>query len=300
MVGETLAEIRARVEALASDDGEFHVACARTGERPVPAAGERFPSREAAREAARATERYRAALRRYDPRVPHRDPIVRQEAAGRIDADERSENRRGTDWSLGDPVLADSNAGPGTDRLTEFCHAVAAAAFEALSDAGHDGVESAVLDAYFDLAERVVDPDDLCLRLLECLATTVDDRLSPDEQAALLDAAAPRLGPVGPAVTPLSATFARLSRLGLVGAYDRPRSPAARDGPAVVEVSGYALSPRDGRLPVFPVALELYRRRRDRRPTRIRADAIDGGWRIAVATDGDPVGLASAPVRSVE
>jgi len=46
-----------------------HLRCGRAGDRPLPAAGNRFPDRATARAAARATEQYRSALRRYDPQV---------------------------------------------------------------------------------------------------------------------------------------------------------------------------------------------------------------------------------------
>ncbi len=75
---DTLTDIRDRIAALASADGRYYVACARTGDRPVPAASHRFPDRAAARAAARLTGRYRATLRRYDPQVPLYDLIVRQ------------------------------------------------------------------------------------------------------------------------------------------------------------------------------------------------------------------------------
>lgn len=45
MVGTTLVEIREHIEALADDDGEFALVCGRTGERPIPVAGERFGTR---------------------------------------------------------------------------------------------------------------------------------------------------------------------------------------------------------------------------------------------------------------
>jgi len=64
----TLREIRQHIERLASDDGAYYVVCARSGERPVPVAGQRFATRPDAADAAQATEQYRAALRRYDPR----------------------------------------------------------------------------------------------------------------------------------------------------------------------------------------------------------------------------------------
>ena len=88
MVGPTLVDIREHVETLASDDGDYYIVCGRTGDRPVPAAGLRFDERGTARSAARATEQYRAALRRYDPKVPRYDVIVCQRyerAEGRSD-----------------------------------------------------------------------------------------------------------------------------------------------------------------------------------------------------------------------
>ena len=78
MLNSTLTGIRDRIEALASADGQYYVTCARTGDRPVPAAGHRFPDRATARTAARLTERYRATLRRYDPQTPSYDLIVCQ------------------------------------------------------------------------------------------------------------------------------------------------------------------------------------------------------------------------------
>lgn len=130
MIGTTLAAISDHIEALASADGEYSLVCARYGDRPVPAAGLRFESRTAARAAARATEQYRDALRRYDPQVPYYDVIVRQEYAGdegvalgacdgtvdvdggtsRSVGDEHDVRRfsatEAADWSLSDPVVS--------------------------------------------------------------------------------------------------------------------------------------------------------------------------------------------------
>ncbi|PSQ14644.1 hypothetical protein BRD02_08830 [Halobacteriales archaeon QS_8_69_73] len=86
MHDSTLTGIRDRIEALASADGRYYVACARTGDRPVPAAGHRFPDRAAARTAARLTEWYRARLRRYDPQLPSYDLIVCQCPSAAADA----------------------------------------------------------------------------------------------------------------------------------------------------------------------------------------------------------------------
>lgn len=79
MTGTPLADGHERIELLASAEGEYYLACGRTGDRPVPATGLRFETRATARRAARQTERYRAVLRRYDPRVPYYDVIVGQE-----------------------------------------------------------------------------------------------------------------------------------------------------------------------------------------------------------------------------
>jgi len=79
MVGTTTEKF-ASIERLASDDGAYYVVCARSGERPVrsPASGSR-PAGRGGRP--QATEQYRAALRRYDPRLPFYDPIVCQARA---------------------------------------------------------------------------------------------------------------------------------------------------------------------------------------------------------------------------
>jgi hypothetical protein len=83
---QPLSDLRTRLEALATATGRFSVSCARTGERPVPVAGLRFPDRATARTAAQAATAYRAALRRYDPQTPHYDLIVREApaAAGEV------------------------------------------------------------------------------------------------------------------------------------------------------------------------------------------------------------------------
>jgi hypothetical protein len=91
MNGATLESLRRRIEILADEAGRYELVCGRTGERPVPADGLRFATYERARAAARATERYRAALRRYDPRAPRYDVIVRER-----DADEAPDRVDGT------------------------------------------------------------------------------------------------------------------------------------------------------------------------------------------------------------
>ncbi|MFP8890708.1 hypothetical protein ACLI4U_13185 [Natrialbaceae archaeon A-CW2] len=56
MVGPTLIDIREHIDGLATKDGQYYVVCGRTDDRPVPAAGDRFPDRATARTATRATE----------------------------------------------------------------------------------------------------------------------------------------------------------------------------------------------------------------------------------------------------
>lgn len=312
MVGSTLVGLRERIETLASIEGEYYLVCGRTGDRPVPAAGLRFDDREAARSAARAVERYRAALRRYDPRYPHYDVIVCQNDAGLAATPGADDGRRDggeggdgipdpSNWTLSDPVLDRTVVGPPNRDLVEFCHRVAAVVFETLSDDGHDAVERAVMDVYTDLAGTVADPDDLCLCLLESMATELDSRLSPAEQADVLADAAARLTPVDPNDGPLSATLRSLQGCGLIGDY--LQSPWSADLDADtravdVRLSDYALSPRHGRLPVLPIVLGLYRRQPDLPPSSLRATGVEDGWRItlALSTDAEPNGLVNAPI----
>jgi len=311
MLGTTLEEIRSHIESLASDDGTYYLVCARYGDRPVPTAGLGFETRAEARAAARATEQYRAALRRYDPRLPRYDVIVCQdtgmvtpeqagtgaelaESTGRStratagDRDEKSDRHSGSDpWSGPDPVQGSSHS---RESRVEFCHRVAGAVFEALSDCGHDAVESAVMDAYFELAERVSELEDLCLCLLESMAAEIDRRLTADEQATVLETAVSRLP--GPDSTdhPVAATLSSLEDRGLIGAYTW--SPAAEDADpetldVVVRLSEYALSPRDDRLPVLPVVVELVRHESTKRVASLRVADVTDGWRVSVRLASD-------------
>lgn len=81
MTGRPLCRLRERIEALASERGEYALICGRYGDRPVPAAGCRFESRRRAEQAASLTEEYRAVLREYDPDLPRYDIVVRQTPA---------------------------------------------------------------------------------------------------------------------------------------------------------------------------------------------------------------------------
>ncbi|ADQ68637.1 hypothetical protein C499_13435 [Halogeometricum borinquense DSM 11551] len=290
MVGTTLIELRNHIEALASDNGSYYLVCGRTGERPIPTSGLRFERRVIAQSAARAAEQYRTALRRYDSRLPYRDLIVCQDAEPIIESDSQEEQPPdATQWSLSEPVL--SGPTPDGDRqLVEFCHSVAAAVFETLCDDGYRSVETAVMDEYLELAETVSDPDDLCLCLLESMAIELDTQLTQTEQANVLSRAAARLPSPEPADDPVAATFARLQRLGLLGAYTQsPWSIDFDEGvrSVVVEVSEYALSARDGRLPVLPVVLDLSRRQLDWSLSALRIAEVETGWQVTLVLERD-------------
>jgi hypothetical protein len=306
MIGATLREIRAHIEQLASASGDYTLRCARSGDRPVPASRLRFGSRPTAREAARVTEQYRAALRRYDPRLPYDDVIVCQDpgASGRASRQEpQTPPAKGNpeEWTLSEPVLTTS--GGARRDVAEFCHRVAAAVFETLAERECEPVESAIMDAYVRLAERLATPDGLCLCLLESMAVEIDRRLTAAEQSALLCDATTRLPAVDAADRPVAAALTELEACGLLKRDTRsPLSVDLDDGTrsVVLGVSGYALSPRNGRLPVLPIVLELHRHQPDWLPSSL--DAIDAGdeWRLRLvqARSVEPSGLVSAPITS--
>jgi hypothetical protein len=288
MVGVTLVEIRDHIESLASRGGDYYVVCGRTGDRPVPAVGKRFDTRSTAQSAARATEQYRTALRRYDPHLPYYDLIVCQDAGRASTTPCRP--------PTGDPV-------PARRRLVEFCHRVAAAVFETLSDAGYPTVETAIMDAYFELAETLADPNDLCLCLLESMSGELHAGLSPADQSAVLAGAAARLGPADTADETVEETFTLLENRGLVTSYTRSAWSVDLDSGSrsvSVEMSNYALSPHRGRLPVLPIVLDLTRRQFDWELSSVRAVGAAGEWRVTFrpSRGETPDGLASAPIRS--
>ncbi|UPV74066.1 hypothetical protein M0R89_16190 [Halorussus limi] len=286
MVGGTLRDLRERIADRHDDDGRYYVSCARTGERPVPVAGKRFAGRETAAAAAELAAEYRAELRRYDPRLPHYDLVVSEEPGpdGPVDPA---------------PVVEES-----LDALSasDFCHDVAAAVFEALSELGETAVERAVLEAYLHSAESVTTPDELCLVLLSTAASELDDRLAPDRQGEVLRAAADRLGersgPDAPAdrADPVDATLARFDGLSLVGDYavvrhgERERTANA-DGSAAgrswtVTVEEYAFDSADDGVPTLPFAVELLRWLPDATiaVSDLRATG-EAGWQFVVSAD---------------
>jgi len=301
MVGPTLIDIRDHIEALAAEDGQYSVICGRTGERPVPAAGKWFPDRTTARAAARATEQYRSVLRRYDPQVPYYDLIVCEEPPPGSTKGHRHDSMTERDeYTLSEPVITKTPT-PGHGDLVEFCHRVAGAVFETLSESGYDDIENAVMDAYFEHAETVDDPDDLCLCLLESMASELHERLSPADQADVLANAAARLESPTDEENPLDATLDALEQRGVIESYTRSPYSVDLDGGAgavVVQISGYALSAREGRLPVLPVTLELCRHHTDHPPQSIQVTAVDSGWQLTfgLADMGDQNGLVSAPI----
>ena len=302
MIGTTLTDIRDHIESLASDDGEYYLVCVRYGDRPVPASDLRFDTRATASAAAQATTQYRQALRRYDPKVPYYDIVACQAVdvqtrCARIEAHCGSQSTHPE--ALTEPVV---NRSLSVSRdLVEFCHRVATAVFETLSEHGYDAVESAVMDAYFEHAETVGDPDELCLCLLESMASELDERLSVADQAEVLADAAARLESPTDDNDPLDATLAALDRRGVIENYTR--SPCSVDfdggsGSVVVKISGYALEAHDGRLPVLPLTLELCRHHTERPAQSIQVTAVDGGWQLTLglADMADQNGLMSAPI----
>ncbi|WP_018257182.1 DUF7551 domain-containing protein [Halomicrobium katesii] len=293
MIGTTLTEIRDHIESLASDNGEYYLVCARYGDRPVPASELRFETRATARAAAQATTQYRQALRRYDPQLPYYDIVVCQAVGvqtrcARIEAHPDSQSTYSA--ALTEPVVNRSSLSG--RELVEFCHRVAAAVFETLSEHSYDGVESAIMDAYFAHAEELADPDGLCIRLLESMAVELADRLDPSDQVAFLSAAAERLEHEPRDVTdsPTRSSEAQsvdesLSALQDIGLFRRSAQTIdteTMDGQItelVVELSGYVLRPHDGRLPLLPIALTVHRCAEAWVPTRMNAS--DDGQHIA-------------------
>jgi hypothetical protein len=302
MNGTTLTEMRDHIEALAGTDGDYYVVCGRTGERPVPVAGKRFADRATARRAARATEQYRSTLREYDPQLPRYDLIVCQETGPLTQTAGLGDPARGDDWTLSEPVLD----GPSLDsnrRLANFCHRLVARLLEILADAGHRTARGALGDTYAEFTETTPDPRERCVRVLEHATDELDARLGGAEQADVLARVAARLPSPPEATDPVSATFERLQRVGLLDTYAvSPWSIDLDAGTRTVTVhfSGYALSPQDGRLPVFPVVVELARRRDDWPLPGVRVADVDGGWRVALSFGDDTVSNSptNAAVRS--
>lgn len=303
MIGTTLGEIRQHIELLASETGTYYLVCGRTHDRPVPADGLYFESRAVARAAARATEQYRATLRRYDPQVPYYDVIVREKL-------ENAPSPAETRWLSIDAIDGDgggdgdgsrdgdssrSPAQPTDSRsMIDFCHTVAGVVFETIAASSSTGLETAIMDTYFDVAETIDHPDELCLQLLESIATELDARRDPDEQATLLAAAAADF-PAEPVRDParddpLEGTLAELQSVGLLDTYRIERCPPdqATGSSWTVRLAGYALGSTADRIVTLPIVVELFRRLPTRSLTITDAERVTGSvsatWRLTVTT----------------
>ncbi|OLZ42320.1 hypothetical protein A6E15_15700 [Natrinema saccharevitans] len=297
MVGTTLREIRHHIERLASDDGEYYVVCARSGERPVPVAGQRFPTRTAAADAVRATEQYRAALRRYDPQLPFYDPVVCQERVGEDSTTTASRPAPETAEPRGDESASTSatEAAPADDDpLISFCHDVSGSVFEALSARDHDAAERAIMETYLAAAEATTDPNTLCLVLLETMAAELETHLEAVERTRVLEAAAANLPPVESASDPVAASLEFLDSLSLLREYGLDRESAAAGDRDVWTVSlrGYAIECGDRRFPTLPIGIDVLRRSRTTDApavTDVRALG-DGDWEFVLTSDAGTAG----------
>jgi hypothetical protein len=185
--------------------------------------------------------------------------------------------------------------------LVEFCHRVAAGVFETLCESGYRAVETRIMDVYFDLAETVRSPDELCLCLLESMSSEIEFRLTLSEQVDVLTGAASRLPPVTAAADPVSAAMETLQEHGVISTYTRSSPSVDPDGgtqSAVVHVSDYAFSPRDGRLPVLPLVLGILRHRPEWQVSSLRAADVGEYWKLSLVQSkcDEPTGLASIPI----
>lgn len=289
-----LDRLRAEIEALAADGGRYGLVCARTGERPVPVDGLAFDTRGRAERAAMLAERYRARLREFDPSLPYRDLVASERPATAV---------RPVDDP--DPAVADSLLDDlhGDSERVRFCHDVLEAVFCTLRSRDRDDVTADVMDAYRAAAGDVADPDELCLLLLDRVASAMDDRLAPADRASVCAAAARRLPPAQPGHPyPLVAAFERLVTVDLLDEFSTSPWIVEEDARScTVRLRGYALWPSDGRLPTLPIALDVLRRTPGHGLAIEPAQRVgDRTWvlRLSARPDETPAGLASVPVRS--
>jgi hypothetical protein len=291
MVGTTLREIRHHIERLASDDGDYYVVCGRSGERPVPVAGHRFATRTDAADAARATEQYRAALRRYDPQVPFYDPVVCQEQVSAIGTNSSRDSDRPATGTTGQQSLSRDRRNQADDPLLSFCHDVSGAVFESLSARDHADAERAIMETYLAAAEATTDRNTLCLVLLETMATELEDRLTATEREPLLRAAAAKLSPVEPADDPVDASLAFLDSLSLVRDYGIVRNSDATTGDSwSVSLRGYAIECGAQRFPTLPLGIDILRRTAAPTATFGVTDVTalgDGDWQFVLTSDAE-------------
>ena len=269
MIGTTLSDIRRHIETLAAPTGDYYLVCGRTGDRPVPADGLSFDCRPTARAAATATEQYRTALRRYDPQLPCYDVIVCQRSTA-VRSPEDPQCRLSTEHST-----------------VDFCHTVAGVVFETIADSSHANLQSAVMDRYLTLAETIANPDELCLRLIEALATELDSGLSPTEQAAVLRAAADRLSTPSTvsSVDPLEAALDSLQSVSMLEGYAVDcQSVRCASTQWELTLEGYSLGHAD-RVVTLPLVVECFRRLSavDLRITGVkRTTSTPPSWRLTL------------------
>lgn len=287
MIEQSLDDIRRHIESLATVEGSYYLACARHGDRPVPADGLRFEDRATARAAARATELYRARLRRYDKRLPRYDIVVCQEAV----ADRSTTTPREYDgWTLSNRIVA-SSVDTHQARI-RFCHRVAAAVFEGLTERECDAAVRAVLSAYYDLAEVTTDPDSLCVQLLEQMAVVLDEQLPPEEQAGVVTDAADWFSETALSTQPIATTLSVLEEHGLLDGYTVTAVDPADDPQRChARLSGYRLTPQNECLPILPLVLELARHRQAGYLPSLRVAESADGWELTF-------GPATAPPRA--
>lgn len=280
MSEHSLGDLRRYIEQLATADGSYSLVCARHGDSPVPADGLRFKYRTTARAAARATARYRARLRQYDERLPCYDIVVSQDVTHR---QRPTPDRPVTtpqefdEWALS-PRVVGASGGTRTARV-RFCHRVATAAFEALSEHECHTTERAVLSAYDDLAESTADPDLLCVRLLERMAVVLDEQLPLAAQAAVVTDAAARLPEATASTHPVATTLSVLEAHGLLDEYAVSTvEPGDDTDQCRAHLSGYSLTPQNECLPILPIVVELARHRTERSLPSLQVAKSTDGW----------------------
>ncbi|MFC7057901.1 DUF7551 domain-containing protein [Halovenus salina] len=184
----------------------------------------------------------------------------------------------------------------------EFCHQVAGALFETLSNEGYDEIERAVMDAYFESAETISSRDVLCLRLLEQMAAELDSQLSNTTQASVLGQAAAQLPVSSTQETTLTAAFDRMEAIELLDSYSTSPwtvDPVDGERQCQITVAEYALSPLDTAIPTLPITIDLLCRQPDTTftvsgVTRTNSDT----WQFTLTADvdGEPAGLTTAPI----
>jgi len=293
MIGTVLSDLRTHIESLASATGCYYLVCSRTGERPVPADGHYFTCRSTARAAATATEQYRTALRRYDPQLPHHDIIVCEQFETVPSA---------ADAVAATDTAATTNPADHPDEgvaTVDFCHTVAGVVFETIADSPHSAVQAAIMDRYLTLAETIAHPDELCLRLVEAIATELDVRLSPAEQAEILRTAAGRLSTptATPTAAPLEAALDSLQSVSMLDSYAVDcQSVRCASTSWELTLTDYPLGSTD-RVVTLPLVVECFRRLSavDLRISGVeRTATVPPSWRLTLtATAGGSSGPLS-------